>query len=74
MRGLITASLKVFGRYPNVHDELIIFRRGSMTFGSTSFSSLDGIGSNIHVVGLDYLTSLYNSSFPIEENCSLGDL
>ncbi len=34
----------------------------------TSFSSLDGIGSNIHVVGLDDLTSLYNSSFPIEEN------
>ncbi len=26
-----------------------------MTSGSTSFSSLDGIGSNIHVVGLDDL-------------------
>ncbi len=25
-----------------------------MTSGSSSFSSLDGIGSNIHVVGLDY--------------------
>ncbi len=24
-----------------------------MTSGSSSFSSLDGIGSNIHVVGLD---------------------
>ncbi len=44
-----------------------------MTSGSTSFSSLDGIGSNIHVVGLDDLTSLYNSSSPIvdnELNCS----
>ncbi len=29
-----------------------------MTSGSTSFSSLDGIESNIHVVGLDDLTSL----------------
>ncbi len=28
-----------------------------MTSGSTSFSSLDGIGSNIHVVVLDDLTS-----------------
>ncbi len=48
-----------------------------MTSGSTSFSSLDGIGSNIHVVGLDDLTSLYNSSSPIVENewnCSSGDL
>ncbi len=47
-----------------------------MTSGSTSFSSLDGIGSNIHVVGLDDLTSLYNSSSPIVENewnCSSGD-
>ncbi len=47
-----------------------------MTSGSTSFSSLDGIGSNIHV-GLDYLTSLYNYSSPLvdnEWNCSSGDL
>ncbi len=29
-----------------------------MTSGSTSFSNLDGIGSNIHVVGLADLTSL----------------
>ncbi len=39
-----------------------------MTSGSTSFSSLDGIGSNIHVVGLADITSLYNSSSPIVEN------
>ncbi len=38
--------------YPNDNDELIIAKRGSMTSGSTSFSSLDRIGSNIHVVGL----------------------
>ncbi len=44
------------GTYPNDNDELIIAKRGSMTSGSTSFSSLDGIGSNIHVVGLDDLT------------------
>ncbi len=76
MRGLITASLKVFGTYPNDNDELI-FRRGSITSGSTSFRSLDGTGSNIQVAGLDDLTSLYNSSFPIEENewnYSSGDL
>ncbi len=75
MRGLITANLKVLGTYPN--DKLIIAKRGSITSGSTSFSSLDGIGSNIHVVGLDDLTSLYNSSSPIVENewnCSSGDL
>ncbi len=52
MRGLITANLKVLGTYPNDNDELIIAKRGSMTSGSTYFSSLDGIGSNIHVVGL----------------------
>ncbi len=48
-----------------------------MNSGSTSFSSLDGIGSNIHVVGLADLTSLYNYSSPIVENewnCSSGDL
>ncbi len=51
--------------------------RGSMTSGSSSFSRLDGIGSNIHVVVLADLTSLYNSSSPIVENkwnCSTGDL
>ncbi len=53
MRGLITANLKVLGTYPNDNDTLIIAKRGSMTSGSSSFSSLDGIGSNIHVVGLD---------------------
>uniref|UniRef100_A0A8C2K249 Growth factor receptor-bound protein 10b n=2 Tax=Cyprinus carpio TaxID=7962 RepID=A0A8C2K249_CYPCA len=66
MRGL-TANLKVLGTYPKDIDELIIFRRGSMTSGSTSFSSLDGIGSNIHVVGFDDLTSLYSSSCPIDD-------
>ncbi len=48
-----------------------------MTSGSTSFISLDGIGSNIHVVGLADLTSLYNSSSPILENewnCSRNSL
>ncbi len=48
-----------------------------MTSGSTYFSSLDEIVSNIHVVGLADLTSLYNSSSAIVENkwnCSSGDL
>ncbi len=48
-----------------------------MTSGSTSFSSYDGIGSNMHVVGLADLTCLYNSSSPIVENvwnCSSWDL
>ncbi len=77
MRVLITANLNILGTYPNDNDELIIAKRGSMTFGSTSFNSLDGIGSNIHVVGLADLTSLYNSSSHIvenESNCSSGDL
>ncbi len=39
-----------------------------MTSGSTSFSSLYGIRSNMHVVGLADLTSLYNSSSNIGEN------
>ncbi len=63
--------------YPNDNDELIIARRGSMTSGSTSFKIFNGIGSNIHVVGLDYLTGLCNSSAPKVENecnCSSGDL
>ncbi len=56
--------------------KLIIAKRGSMTSGSTSFSSLNGIGSNIPY-GLADFTSLYNSSSPIVENewnCSSGDL
>ncbi len=65
MRGLITANLKVLGTYPNENYELIIAKRGSMTSGSSSFCGLDGIGSNIHVVGLADLKSLYNSSSPI---------
>ncbi len=76
MRGLITANLKVLGTYPNDNDKLIIANIGPMTSGSTSFSSLNGIGSNIHV-GLADLTSLYNSSSPKvdnEWNCSSGDL
>ncbi len=76
MRGLIAASLKVFVTYRNDNDKLIIFRRGSITSGSTSFRSLDRARSNLQVVGLDDLTSLYNY-FPVEEkecNCSLGDL
>ncbi len=63
--------------WTNDNDELIIARRGSMTSGSTSFMSLDGIGSNINVVGLDDLTSLYNSFSPKvdnEWNCSSRDL
>ncbi len=76
MSGLITANLKVLGAYPNDNDELIVAKRGSMTSGTT-LSSLDGIGSNIHVVGLADLTSLYNSSSPIVENeqdCSRNSL
>jgi len=38
-----------------------------MTCGSISFSSLVGIGSNIQVVDLDELTSLQNSSSPMQQ-------
>ncbi len=77
IRGLITTYLKGLGTYPNDNDKLIIAKRGSMTSGSTTFCSLDGIVSNIHVVGLADLTRLYNSSSPIVENewnCSSWDL
>ncbi len=46
-----------------------------MTSKSSSFSSLDGIGTNIHVAGLADLTSLHNYSSPTVENewnCSSG--
>ncbi len=65
------------GTYHNDNDELITAKRGSMTSGSCSYCSLDGIGSNMHVVGLANLKSLCNSSSPIVEdewNCSSGDL
>ncbi len=65
---LNNSKLEVFGAYPNDIDELIIVKITSITSGSTSFRSLDGTGSTIQVVGLDNLTSLYNSLFPIEEN------
>jgi len=39
-----------------------------MTSGSNYFSSLVGIGSDIHVVDLDDLTSLDISSFPFATN------
>ncbi len=58
MRGLITANLNVLGTYSNDNGNLLIAKRGFMTSGSTYFSSLDGIGSNIHVFGLADLTSL----------------
>ncbi len=48
MRGLLPGNLKVLGTYPNDNDNVIIAKRGSMTSGSTSFSSLDGLESNIH--------------------------
>ncbi len=48
-RGLIAADLKVLGTYPNDNEKLIIAKIGSMTSGSTSFCSLDGIGSNMLV-------------------------
>ncbi len=53
----MTANLKVLGTYPSDNYELIIAKRGSMTSGSTYFSSLDGIGSDMHAVALADLTS-----------------
>jgi len=68
IRGLIVANLIVFGTYSSDKDELMILRRRSMTSGSNYFSSLVGIGSDIHVVDLDDLTSLDISSFPFATN------
>jgi len=66
--GFIIASLKVFGTYPSNKGELMRLRRGSMTSGRISFSSLGGIGTNTQVVNLDELTSLQDSSSPIATN------
>jgi len=59
MSGFIIASLKVFGKYPSDKDELMRLRRGSMSSGSISFSSLVGLGSSIQVVDLDELMSFF---------------
>ncbi len=70
-------SQLILGTYPNDNDELTIVKIGSMTSGSTFFSSLDGIGCNIYVVGLADFTIVYNSSSPKVENewnCSSGDV
>ncbi len=61
MRGLITANLKVLGTYPNDNDELIIAKRGSMTSGSSSFSSLVGIG-NSHITVSDIVLASSHTS------------
>ncbi len=73
MRGLITDTLKVLGTYPNDNDKLIIAKRGSMTSVSSSFSSLDGIGSNSLVWLIE---EVYSSSPIVENECnwSSGDL
>ncbi len=58
---ILNHASALLGTYPNDNDKLIIAKRGSMTSGSTYFSSLDEIGSNMRF-GLADLTSLYNSS------------
>jgi len=57
---LTSSFIKVFGTYPSDKDELMIFRRGSMTSRSISFSGFVGIGSNMQVVDEDELTRLRN--------------
>ncbi len=47
------------------NDELIILRSGSSAIGKNSFSNLVGTGSNRHVIGLDVVIRLFNSSCPI---------
>jgi len=51
---LIVISLTILEHELEIKkDEFIILRRGSSATGNNSFSSLVGIGSNKHGVGLD---------------------
>jgi len=75
MRGLISASLNILGTSPKDKDELKILRRDSSTTSNTSFISLEGVGSNKHVVGLDAMIRLFSSSCPIVvKRCSYSIL
>ncbi len=59
--------------WPRDNDELIILRSGSSATGNNSFSNLVGTGFNKHVVGLDAVISLFNSSCPIVvKHCSFS--
>ncbi len=51
-----------FGTCPKDNEELIILRSGSSATGNNSFSNLVGTGSNKHVVGLDAVITLFQSS------------
>ena len=50
-RGLITASLKDCGTYPEHNERLIVFSK--VIRGRISLSCFVGMGSKIQVVGLD---------------------
>lgn len=60
-KGLIIASLKVFGTCPKESEALIMFRSSSEITGKTSFSSFFP-GSSIHAI------SFVRSSCPIASN------
>ena len=52
-RGLITASLKDCGTYPDDNDRLIVFSNVLSIRGRTSFSNFVRMGSKIQVVGFE---------------------
>ena len=52
-RGLITASLKDCGTYPDDNERLIVFSNVLSIRGRISLSNLVGMGSKIQVVGLE---------------------
>ena len=52
-RGLITASLKDCGAYPDDNDRLIAFSKELLIKGRIYWSNFVGMGSKIQVMGLD---------------------
>ena len=60
--GLTTAVLKASGTEPEESDLFIILRIGPFRTGKSSLKSVDGIGSNIQVVGFEAFTKLVKVS------------
>ncbi len=67
--GLIMADLKAEGTEPKESDSLITSRIGLFSTGSSSLKRLDGMGSNMQVIGLEAVTRLVKASGEIILDC-----
>ena len=61
-RGFITATFSEFGTHPVDREPFIMFNIGGPSTGSVSFSSLVGIGSSMHLEGLEAIIIFINVS------------